>query len=239
MMGNFLDNHYQLFVRDIIYIIGGSSLLLTLLYFFDNLQASIEKLSRIDRITRLFITMLFVGFSYVIGYMVQDTSSIIGIVTTGSITKEDTDDWIVREYIYERFTREEIQQSLLLSEKDQKLQANVQDGMESSRLKFEKNANRSERIFLHRVIALMQVGTTIGPCWLLCGFIFLLKYLSLSKENKKSKKFYKIIGIFLLIAGIILIELGWIKCVQYNSYRNRFKNSQITYQLGSGSTGLC
>jgi len=61
--------------RDILYILGGVSVILSILYAYDKMDVVCKDLS-------IFIVLYIVGISYVLGWLIQTTFSVFHIVTT-------------------------------------------------------------------------------------------------------------------------------------------------------------
>ena len=187
-------------VRDIIYIIGGASVILSFLYLFDKISI-IEKCST-------FIYLYIAGIAYAIGYCIQDISTLFNFVTTTYYFKVPS--YLQR--LYKRFTR-------------QPWKDVPKFGMNEV-IQINEKAHEDNKYELQRIISLMQVGTTMGPCAILSGLLLYCKlpFIFLESSYGCSLTGLKVIlenllfvwalaGVVILI-GILLILLGWLKAAQ-------------------------
>jgi hypothetical protein len=153
--------------RDLIYIVGGGTVITSFLYSFNRLP--------IDDIPLAF-TLLGIGLSYVIGYAIQDLFSILRIVTTAQVPKPNR----FLKWAYNRFENRSWEELPECNFND------VGQALESF-----LNNDRSKSHY-ERTISLLMLGATIGPCmsiafififvrWCLCpnSFDFVLFILSL------------------------------------------------------------
>lgn len=92
-MGELPRNVREFIVRDLIYVVGGGTVLTSFLYRFDRLP---------DKDTPLAFYLLGAGIAYVIGNALQDVFSILGLVTTAPVFRLGKR-W---KCIYQRFTNE-------------------------------------------------------------------------------------------------------------------------------------
>lgn len=197
-------------VRDIIYIIGGSSVILSFLYLSG-------KMCIITGEKSVFFYLFIAGISYVIGYCIQELFSLMHIVTTASYF----DPWRILKKLYHCLTHR--------GWKDIKL---TDDELDKANIVIQERAYQDIKADRERIISLMMVGTTIGPCGLISGILLLIKAVDtisnfpfLTTVSNLDLK----LAIAVILISILLIILGWIKGLQlmknteglYDFYKNR------------------
>lgn len=151
----------QFIYRDVLFILGGSSVLSTALYFLIDLDP--KCLAFKDILTTKGIPtavyILGAGFAFVVGYAVQDFFSVVGLVTTADRFSPNC----LVKCMYERFVRTDWQD---LPEFDP----------EDVTRKIDTIKCEQARVRLERIIALMQIGTTVGPCFLVSAVFLVLRW---------------------------------------------------------------
>ncbi len=151
-------------VRDIIYIIGGSIVILS----FVHLHGRINLLLKYADDDHTAICLLLVGLSYALGYCIQDTASWTRIVTTGRV---DNPPKLIR-VLYNRFLSTRWRNCSI-----QKKQYTQAEMCILERAPQDVKADRE------RIIWLMLVGTTIGPCAIISGMFLWGKTILSSLEK--------------------------------------------------------
>lgn len=194
-------------IRDIIYIIGGASVILSFLYLLGKTNIISDPTSKV---AYLYIA----GISYVVGYCVQDTASWLGIVTTASHFTPCR----IQKWFYRRFTHSPWQGIPL-----------TRNELNQAELIIQERACADNKAGRERLISLLQVGTTIGPCGLVAGILLLIKTFI---DANRASAFNIILAGSVLLTSALLIILAWIKTLQlientqdlYNFYR-RFREN--------------
>ncbi len=179
-LGRFLKRFVY---RDIAYIVGGASVLLSLLRLVDRVPTADPGLPT------LFFSS---GVAYVVGYVVQDTCSILGIVTTRSHFRPG---WLLQR-IYALFEDRPWRD---IPAPTPNHQSELLDKPMSDRADVEHE----------RIASLRQVGTTIGPCWLLSAGLLFTTYWRRSGDALDLA-----LAVSATIAGLLLIVLSWLKGMQ-------------------------
>ncbi|MHC4169625.1 MAG: RING finger protein [Planctomycetota bacterium] len=177
-------NVREFVVRDIIYIIGGGSVIVSFLYCFDRLP---------NEGTPVAFYFLGAGIAYVVGCAIQDLFSIIRLVTTGPV--ERPGGFIRR--VYRRFTGEEW---LELKDFDP---GQVRQALRSVLKNDEVRAARYER-----AISGMILATTMAPCTFLSGSLILLRTIC------SPSAFDFAVAAAALLLSLGLFVLAWLKAVQ-------------------------
>ncbi len=183
--------------RDAIFIIGGSAVVLSFCYAFDRLWI-------LDMPKPLYLVAA--GFAYVLGYVIQDGAGLIRLITPA----HSFSPWPIARTFYRLHTKREWQEIAPF------------DG-EEALLQIERAAVREGGIpeatlaRLERVVALRQVGNTLGPCCLV-SFGFLVY-----RAGRFVDPFDTALAIAVLGVGIVLLMLGWLKGAQQVELVHRLK----------------
>jgi len=212
-------------VRDIIYIIGGASVILSFLYLFN-------KLDIIGKEIPTAVYLFLAGIAYVIGYCIQELFSLAHIVTTASYFEP----WLILRRLYYSFLHRPWTDIFPDIPDGEQRREHIFRRLDEAELKIQEKAcpdNKAER---ERLISLMLVGTSIGPCSLVSGFLLLYKaYLTLFKtllgnpamflqDSEELRHlilllvFHFALGLVVLLIGGFLIMLGWVKALQAMKY---------------------
>jgi hypothetical protein len=166
--------------RDVLYIIGGSAVLLSFLHLFD-------KLSWTPRPTALYL--LFAAIAYPVGYAIQDSLAVLGVISS----RMEVDPPSVVKRLYQRFTRSPWKE--VPNQQDlERFKAELPDG--------------PVRYQLERIITLQQVGTSVGPAFLVSAAFMVTRWLS------KEDGFDLAVAVAGLLLGTLLTMMGWIKAAQ-------------------------
>lgn len=136
-------------VRDIIYIIGGVSVILSLLYAFG-------KMDVIGKEPSIITVLYIIGISYVVGWVIQETFSLIHVVTL-SMSYRPWSWWVIT-LLYRLYIREKYQEIPQFDQDKYSVKINEKAN--------QRNIAESDRIVNH-----LQICTTIGPCAFVTGII--------------------------------------------------------------------
>ena len=123
--------------RDLLYVIGGSSVLASFLYLFDRLPSSDQPLP---------VYLFLGGLGYVTGYAAQDGLGLTGFVTTRNVSKPPG----IIQWFYRRFTGYEWTEIPKEADLQKGTMALIEDAPERVMAEFQ------------RIITLKHVGTTMG-----------------------------------------------------------------------------
>ena len=165
--------------RDIPYILGGSSIILSVFYLFD-----IPFKQKIETPYILLLT----GFSYVIGYSVQDGISLTPIANTSLRIRPNR--FLL--WLFKRWSQREWKVSVDF------------DAWENY---FQSYAHLSKEAHdpIERIITLHHVGITMGTNWLIVSLVLFAKTII----------DFSMINLFLLISlfvlSLLLLLLGWLQ----------------------------
>jgi hypothetical protein len=146
---NELINVLRRFIaRDLVFLIGGGSVVGSFLYTFTCLPTPDEHV----------VLFLFLGgVSYVVGYVVQDGFALLGLVPTTNPRRLPR--WLAR--LYARYVRDQRQQWRDLPDTDFE--------------RAEENLTPDQALWLERITTLQQVGATVGPCWVVSAGLLVVR----------------------------------------------------------------
>ena len=193
-------------VRDIIYIIGGSIVILSFLH----LHGKIDVVVKYADDDHTAICLILLGLAYALGYCIQETASWIGIVTTG----DDFEPGRIRKELYKRFIGREwdnLFNKIKNDDDKKKRRKEIISKLEQADRNFSGlDPDSSIRMELERIISHMQIGTTIGPCAIISGVLLLSK-----AEIDLTRELYEFFGnpsefAWIVIAIISVTFLTWV-----------------------------
>src|SRR2546425_8762342 len=188
-MGELVKAINQFIYRDLVYVFGGGLVLLSA--FYASTRFSFHELKDIP--TPIYI--LAAGFAYVLGYMLQDLFSVLQVVTT----TYRFEPWPILKCIYERFEHQ-----------PWPWESVPQFDPAAAFRKISNAGSEHERKEVERIISLMVVGTTMGPCCLISVVPLLIRLC----RDRTSWFFDASLVATLLVASVTLIGLGWLKAAQ-------------------------
>lgn len=196
-------------VRDIIYIIGGVSVILCLLYAFGKICDVFGKEPSV-------VVILYIAaIGYVIGWLIQDMSALIlgNLMTTSLNYKPGT--FIQKRHLKFISGKEKDCWKGIPDENFDEIEASIKINKEEGR-------NLAQ---LERFVCLMQIGTTIGPCWFVSGVILFFKSLLILLHvailcEKVSCRgcVLCVFAVIVLLISVGLMILGRIQLVQLERY---------------------
>lgn len=128
----------QFITRDVMYLLGGSCVLSSLLLLLNKTDLFFSTISTYE-------TLLWVGIAYITGFAIQETLSLTPLVTTQNIYKPGA----IVKYFYKRFTNNEWTDIDCTN-------------WDSSLFNFEKNAPERTYQNYQRIISLKHIGTAAG-----------------------------------------------------------------------------
>ena len=182
--------------RDVVFALGGSVIIVTLLYAFEKIPAPKCPIAAYKYVVAA-------GVSYAIGYAVQDFFSLLGLVRTGAAVPPN----VFGRFLYRLFERDPRELKSFTSE----------DYGKAWHWLYQKETPERYRDNHERTESLKQVGTVFGPCFAISGVILLKVYFS------NGKNFDLTIAVASIILGIVLWSLGWLKVTQQAQYLLKYK----------------
>ena len=165
--------------RDLIYIVAGGQVVGAFLYCFESVPAATDS---------WVLFVLLGGVGYFVAYALQDLLSLFRVLPTVPVRKPCG----FLRWIYKLYTRQEcavIGKELSPDEHRALIAAGLHPELE-------------------RLVMLQQIGTTGGPCIVLCGFLFSVAF----RASHRPLDLY--VGVGGLVLGVLLILLAWLKATQ-------------------------
>jgi len=157
-------------VRDIIYIIGGASVILGFLCLLKRMDI----VKGASTVSYLYVA----GISWVIGYCVQELFSLLHIVTTSSyFNLPDYFRWLLGRS-YERLVGEPWEVIFPDIPVGPLRHKRVSKRLHEADMIIREKASVDNKADRERIISLMMVGTTIGLCAFLSSFLIVFESLS-------------------------------------------------------------
>jgi hypothetical protein len=135
-------------MRDLIFLLGGGSVLVSFLYAFDVSWTNTEHVA---------VYLLAAGISYVIGYALQDVCGLLPILPTNAPRNLNC----YLQWFYKLYVGEEWQ--------DIPPETNFEQAEEGLK-------DKRQIAWLERITSLRQICTTFAPCWTFSSTILLVKY---------------------------------------------------------------
>lgn len=188
----FLDHLLKnFFVRDIIFLLGGSIFLYAIIENTNLFPVEIDTISGI----RIF---LFLGFAYILGYVIQEVTA----VTPFTTTKVPITYCNIVIKIHKCIHKEDVPSDL------------NKDNMNIAKNYIDLNKdNEHIRLERERIILFKNIGMTIGPSLIYSALFYSYQIVFCNYENIK-------LGLTLMMLGIVLIILGWVKTVRLALFLN-------------------
>jgi hypothetical protein len=181
-----LKNLGTTIVRDLIYVLGGASILFAFLYRFNFLsQSSVD----------IFIKIFLVGLAWIIGYATQEIFCIFGLVTTAY---KKPNKFLI--FLLNRFAIPRDWSNMPVDGK----------GLLKARLCIEKHCSTQTFGRIERTINLKQLGSTMGPCLLITFIIILSKLLFIKDINNYDWP----LAIMSIILSLIFILINRLKVAE-------------------------
>jgi hypothetical protein len=173
--------------RDLIYVIGGATVILSFLYLFNRLSSDELPLA---------YSLFGAGLAYVVGYTIQDTWCLMRVVTMADYFEPNR---FVR-WLYLRFTREEWHPIERF------------DTYRAHRALYARETEKENLAVFERVVSLRQVSATMGPCALVSAFFLFVRVFSFCQASSRCFDFW--LAIFAATLGVGLVCLSWLKGAQ-------------------------
>ena len=179
----------KFFFRDVMFVLGGSAIILSFLYVYDRLPSKEPSIG---------VYALAVGFAYALGYAVQDIFTLFRVVRAKAGVPPNS----FAKFLYWLFERRKVEFPNFKN-----------DQYENAKYWLYTDGPQRFRDDHERTESLKQIGTTLGPCVALSGLLLLLLPLL-----KKYMCFDIVVTLAVLLLGISLFSLGWLKVTQQAQY---------------------
>jgi len=194
--------------RDLMYVIGGSSFLLSISFAFGldfNVIAELTK--------NTVLTLFMLGVAYVLGYINQEVLCLSPLLTTSKIKNPNR----FLQWVYLRFTKSAFKQPNDFE-------------YTSERIKLLKHYKEEELKDFERIVALKHIGSAVGSNWFISSIILLF-----TCYTKSVSHVGWIFSSYLLFAALALILLAWIKGMQqYVTMNEVINHTKTTEHFNQG-----
>jgi hypothetical protein len=194
-MNELVSAFKKFIMRDISFIIGGSLVILSFLSIYERIYYLEYR--------NIVVYLLFVAVAYTIGYGIQDGLTFLGIIRTKAGSSPS---WFGKK-LYRWFEKYKDE-----NDKKDVPYPNVEENYVEAKLWLYGYANKRFQADHERIESLKQVGTAIGPCFVIAALILIAEPL-ITKITFR----WALISV-MLIHGIILFALGWLKVTQQAQY---------------------
>lgn len=197
-MSELINALRQFLLRDIIFILGGSSVILSVFYSFHP--------SGIPDIPTPYY-FLAAGVAYGVGYAVQDLSCILGLVTTAHYFEPCK----LVKWLYYRYERSKWQQPTRFDP-------------HTIWIMIEQCASEETKGRLERIVVLKMMGTTMGPCAIFSAVLLFVRWYR--GKYPEAATFDLTLAIFAFVLGLGLVCLAWLKAAQQVYFMAREENAK-------------
>lgn len=179
--------------RDLVFLVSGGAVVATFLYVFAPTSIGFDKWPTLGY-------ALAAGIAYVIGYAIQDVFSVVRLVTTAP-----GNPGCLMRCVYRCFTRECWRPVDVSKEGMKRLYV--------QQTKWERASAEGRVPDYERVVMLMQIGTSGGPCAGICAVLLLSRW-----WFQSSGKFDLALGVGAAGLAVILFLLGRLKRAQMTRF---------------------
>jgi hypothetical protein len=206
-MNELVKSITHFFYRDFFFILSGSTelaSLYTILKKFGLVQ-TIEDIPKLFGIATPYIVLVyFMGLAYVLGYLTQELFNLTPLSTSNPKVKFSR---FVR-WVYKQSAHQDAEDEYSLDkiEKAKKLIYKESD-----------NIGMNNKTRLERFASLKQIGTAVGS-----GFCVSSIILFISIILKALSCDYLFLPITLLVFGVALIILGWVKLIEQTEFALKY-----------------
>ncbi|MFA5238194.1 MAG: hypothetical protein WC476_00610 [Phycisphaerae bacterium] len=172
-MSKFVKSFRNFIVRDITYIIGGASVILSFLYVWGKIDVSKKSLNIniIPQSANIVFYIIAIGLAYAVGYCFQEIFSLLHIVRTADYFKPRFPSrWLYRCLIGERW--EDVFPDI---QKGRRRRWDVTKRLRRANIIINEKASPDDKIHRERMASFIMICTTLGPCALITGLLLLWK----------------------------------------------------------------
>lgn len=194
-------------VRDIVYILGGASVILGFLYVWGKIDVSKKavNINIIPESANIIFYVIGIGLAYAVGYCLQEIFSLLHIVKTADYFRPLFPlRWLYRCLIGERW-----QDVFPDIPKGRRRRWDVTKRLREANIIINEKASQDDKTHREWIASFMTVCTTLGPCALVSGVLLLWKglptFLKNNPEIAVSLKDY--LGSSLELAFLIIVAV--------------------------------
>jgi hypothetical protein len=197
-------------IRDIIYILGGTAVILSFLHVWGKIDVSKKTIdiTVIPKSANIIFYVLGIALAYAVGYCLQEVFSLLHIVKTANYFKPRFPlRWLYRGLYGERWTA-------IFPDipKGRRRRWEVTKRLRQANIIINEKASQDDKIHREWTASFIMICTTLGPCALVSGLLLLWKCLPTFLKNNPEivKTLGEYVGnslelAFLAIAAIIML----------------------------------
>jgi len=192
-------------VRDITYIIGGISVILSFLYVWGKINVSKKSINItiIPESANIIFYIIGIGLAYAVGYCLQEILSLLHIVKTSDYFRPRFPlRWLYRCLEGERW--EDIFPDI---PKGRSRRWEVTKRLRQANIMINEKASQDDKIHREWIASFIMVCTTLGPCALVSGLLLLWKNLPTFLKNNPeiTERLITYLGDSLQVAFLIIV----------------------------------
>jgi len=208
-MNEFLRAFKDFLTRDFAYVVGGGSVIASLLWAFK--PSDFPALREIP--TEIFL--FAAGLSYVVGYLMQEALSFTRLITTARILDLRFKCVLVK--LYARFTGEKWEVR------------GTRDGLQNGH----ENLSKNDRLWAEyqRTVAFKNVAATVTANGFVCGVILAIKFLLTCAAPEAA------LAVMSFVLALVAWPMNWIKAGQQSTMLWRYDDPEIAARIKPRESG--
>jgi len=194
-MDEFVKAFRHFITRDVIYVIGGSCIVVSFLYAFDRFHTADMPIA---------IQLFVAGVSYVLGYAAQEAFGLLRVTSTEHQPNPPSLVlWLFRRFTHKTWTP---------------IDAATYESASATVAQRTSDIGDEALSRLDRIIVLKQVGTTMGACGAVSSVVVGMRAL------RSGDAFDVALSIGILAATVVLIAIAWVKRLDLSRVTVRLAN---------------
>ncbi|MFZ0034999.1 MAG: hypothetical protein WAK60_08450 [Sedimentisphaerales bacterium] len=158
-------------VRDIAYIIGGISVILSFLYVWGKIDVSKKaiNITIIPESANIIFYIIGIGLAYAVGYCLQEIFSLLHIVKTADYFRP----WFPLRWLYRCLMGERWEDIFPDIPKGWRRRWDVTKRLRRANITINEKASQDDKTHREWITSFIMVCTTLGPCALVSGLLLL------------------------------------------------------------------
>ena len=194
-------------IRDIIYILGGASVILGFLYVWGKIDVSKKSINIniVPESANIIFYIIGIGLAYAVGYCLQEIFSLLHIVKTSDYFRP----WFPLRWLYRCLAGERWQDIFPDIPKGRRRRWDVTKRLRQANIIINEKASQDDKTHREWIASFIMVCTTLGPCALVSGVLLLWKSLPTFLKNSPTitANLRAYFGDSLQLAFLILVAL--------------------------------
>ncbi len=160
-------------IRDMIYIIGGASVILSFLYVWGKIDISKKsiKINIVPESANIIFFIIGIGLAYAVGYCLQEVFSLLHIVKTSDYFRP----WFPSRWLYRCLTGDSWEDVFPDIPKGRQRRRDVTKRLKQANVIINEKASQDDKTHREWIASFITVCTTLGPCVLVSGLLMLWK----------------------------------------------------------------